>query len=71
VCVCVTRQDLGVAYLDLYLMHWPLAFGAKPDGSAGVVVRSDVSILDTWRAMEVRSHPAVRALGWGETDGPR
>ncbi|KAK8068133.1 glycosyl hydrolase family 10 [Apiospora saccharicola] len=40
--------DLGVDYLDLYLMHWPVAFvpgqGTQLDG--------DTSILDTWRVME-------------------
>ncbi|KAI0134280.1 aldo/keto reductase [Xylariales sp. AK1849] len=41
-------SDLGVDYLDLYLMHWPVAFipneGSKLD--------DDTTIFDTWRAME-------------------
>lgn len=42
-----TISDLGVDYLDLYLMHWPVAF--KPDSQD---IDHKTSILDTWRAME-------------------
>ncbi|KAI0428549.1 aldo/keto reductase [Xylaria sp. FL1042] len=45
-------KDLGVEYLDLYLMHWPVAFvpgeGSKIDEST--------TIADTWRAMENITH---------------
>jgi len=52
-----TLADLGLDYLDLYLIHWPMAFerGKKPfpkneDGS----LRYDFSIhpTETWLAME-------------------
>ncbi|KAH7035534.1 aldo/keto reductase [Microdochium trichocladiopsis] len=49
-----TISDLGVRYLDLYLMHWPVAF--VPGGS-GTELDNKTSILTTWRAME----DAVRA----------
>lgn len=46
-----TLADLAIPYLDLYLMHWPVAF--LPDQAPGrSVVDQDTTILDTWRAME-------------------
>ena len=42
-------SDLGVDYLDLYLMHWPVAFLPDQDGDK---LDETVSIVDTWRAME-------------------
>ncbi|XP_015602927.1 aldose reductase [Cephus cinctus] len=49
-------EDLGLAYLDLYLIHWPFAykegadlFPTNPDGS---IQLSDVDYIDTWKAME-------------------
>lgn len=44
-----TLAQLDVPYLDLYLMHWPVAFNPE---KAGSVLDKDTSILDTWRAME-------------------
>jgi len=44
-----TLSDLGVDYLDLYLMHWPVAFDPAKKGT---VVDEKTSILDTWFAME-------------------
>jgi alcohol dehydrogenase (NADP+) len=43
-----TISDLGVDYLDLYLMHWPVAFVP----GEGDKLDRDTSILDTWRTME-------------------
>ncbi|KXJ95672.1 aldo/keto reductase [Microdochium bolleyi] len=43
-----TIADLGVEYLDLYLMHWPVAF--VPGKGTRLVRRT--GILTTWRAME-------------------
>ncbi|ETS81029.1 hypothetical protein PFICI_06031 [Pestalotiopsis fici W106-1] len=39
---------LGVDYLDLYLIHWPVAF--VPD--EGTKLDKKTSIIDTWRALE-------------------
>ncbi|EFE32289.1 aldehyde reductase I (ARI), putative [Trichophyton benhamiae CBS 112371] len=53
-----TLRDLGVDYLDLYLMHWPVAFvpgeAAFPkDTETGqLLLDNKVTIKDTWRAME-------------------
>ncbi|KAL9620123.1 MAG: hypothetical protein Q9160_005329 [Pyrenula sp. 1 TL-2023] len=44
-----TLSDLDVSYLDLYLVHWPLAF--DPD-SSGSKVDTSINITDTWKAME-------------------
>ncbi|KAF4973862.1 hypothetical protein FZEAL_9180 [Fusarium zealandicum] len=43
--------DLGVDYLDLYLIHWPVAF--VPGGTE---LDNDTSIVDTWLAMEQFVH---------------
>lgn len=42
-----TLSDLELKYLDLYLMHWGIAF--KNDGS---IQTAEVSIQQTWQAME-------------------
>jgi diketogulonate reductase-like aldo/keto reductase len=44
-------QDLRVTYLDLYLMHWPLAF--KPGRGGAGQIEPGTTLSDTWRAMEV------------------
>jgi len=51
-----TLADLGLEYLDLYLIHWPTAFAKGddlfpklPDGS---ISYSNVHPTETWKAME-------------------
>ncbi|KAF3897363.1 Glycerol 2-dehydrogenase (NADP(+)) GCY1 [Trichophyton interdigitale] len=65
-----TLQDLGVDYLDLYLMHWPVAFvpgeAAFPkDTETGqLLLDNKVTIKDTWRAMEsLVKKGKVRSIG--------
>ncbi|RYP29438.1 hypothetical protein DL767_006707 [Monosporascus sp. MG133] len=41
-------SDLGVGYLDLYLMHWPVAFVP----GEGDKLDKEITIVDTWRVME-------------------
>ncbi|XP_054016546.1 aldo-keto reductase family 1 member B1-like isoform X1 [Hylaeus anthracinus] len=51
-----TLSDLGLQYLDLYLMHSPMAYkdGDKifPTDSDGNILIEDTDYLDTWHAME-------------------
>lgn len=51
-----TLADLGLEYLDLYLVHWGLPFAkgnnAEPMDEHGMAVMERVPIQDTWRAME-------------------
>lgn len=41
-------SDLGLQCLDLYLMHWPVAFVPGENNE----LDRETSIVDTWRAME-------------------
>lgn len=43
-----TLSDLGLSYLDLYLIHWPVVL--TDDGS--YLPLEDVPISDTWKVME-------------------
>jgi alcohol dehydrogenase (NADP+) len=45
-----TLHDLNTTHLDLYLMHWPVAF--VPNKSGRTIIDQDTTLLDTWRAME-------------------
>lgn len=51
-----TLKDLNLKYLDLYLMHWGIAFkhgeDLEPIGKDGKVILEKVSIQETWTAME-------------------
>ncbi|XP_077262529.1 aldo-keto reductase 1B-like [Temnothorax americanus] len=48
--------NLGLEYVDLYLIHWPFAFkegnDLLPRDATGNLVESDVDYLETWRGME-------------------
>src|ERR1700722_8310187 len=60
---------LGLKYLDLYLIHTPFAFKAGDeqdprDQNGNVLYDHDVTLLDTWKAMEsLLDHGKCRAIG--------
>lgn len=73
-----TLNDLRLDYLDLYLIHWPVAFNFVPidlnvrgysderidDSNDGKNIDPTVSIHDTWTAMEnVLDKGLVRHIG--------
>lgn len=49
-------KDLGLDYVDLYLIHWPSPFKPSPSlfprDASGKIEPADISYLDTWKAME-------------------
>ena len=51
-----TLSDLQLDYLDLYLMHWGIAFtqgsDLEPMGDDGLIKTQKISIRETWQAME-------------------
>jgi alcohol dehydrogenase (NADP+) len=60
---------LGLAYLDLYLIHTPFAFQPGDeqdprDQNGNVLYDHGVTLLDTWKAMEsLVDHGKCRAIG--------
>lgn len=54
-----TLKDLGLDYVDMYLIHWPFGFkegdGLFPKDADDNFVFSDVDYLDTWKGMEEAS----------------
>jgi len=63
-----TLSNLGLEYLDLYLIHWP--FGLKEGGELfptnpdGTTAYSNVDYLDTWKAMEaVNKKGLAKSIG--------
>ncbi|CAD7084139.1 unnamed protein product [Hermetia illucens] len=62
--------NLGLDYIDLYLMHWPYGYeyeGDKimfPTNANGEIRLSNVDYLDTWKAMEnLVSLGLVKSIG--------
>ncbi|KAI4503123.1 hypothetical protein M0802_002167 [Mischocyttarus mexicanus] len=49
-------QNLGLTYIDLYLIHWPFAFQEGdvlvPKDKDGKVLLADTDYLETWKGME-------------------
>ncbi|XP_029960963.1 aldo-keto reductase family 1 member A1-A isoform X2 [Salarias fasciatus] len=63
-----TLAHLGLSYVDLYLMHWPMAFQRgqelMPRRADGSIRYSDTHYRDTWRAMEsLVDKGLVKAVG--------
>ncbi|XP_076651102.1 aldo-keto reductase 1B-like [Halictus rubicundus] len=49
-------ENLGLSYVDLYLIHWPFAFrdgdDLMPQNADGTLIMSDTDYLETWKGME-------------------
>jgi diketogulonate reductase-like aldo/keto reductase len=61
-------RQLGVDYIDLYLIHWPASFvfghGFFPKDGNGKFMLLDVPLTATWKAMELLvDKKLVRAIG--------
>ncbi|KAJ5297842.1 hypothetical protein PENANT_c012G03533 [Penicillium antarcticum] len=66
-------EDLDMDYVDLYLIHWPVAWKRgeelfpKDDGVP--VMQHDVGLMDTWKAMEqVLKTGKTKAIGVSNCD---
>ncbi|KAH6652809.1 aldo/keto reductase [Truncatella angustata] len=46
--IATTIENLGVGYLDLYLIHWPVAFVP----GEGNKLDKETTLVDTWRVLE-------------------
>lgn len=60
--------DLRLDYLDLYLMHWPVAFrpglDGFPQGEEDYLSLEEVPIIETWEAMlEAKKDGLIRHAG--------
>ncbi|MDT0646546.1 aldo/keto reductase [Zunongwangia sp. F260] len=62
-----TLKDLQLDYLDLYLIHWPVAFKsgvASPKSDDDYLSLEDAPIIETWKMMlEAKKQGLVRHVG--------
>ncbi|KAG5642206.1 hypothetical protein DXG03_003397 [Asterophora parasitica] len=65
-----TLAQIGTDYLDLYLIHWPIAFppgnGLNPPHATKegeVAIDTETSLVDTWKALIALPKSKVRAIG--------
>ncbi|MCD8484342.1 aldo/keto reductase [Candidatus Woesebacteria bacterium] len=70
-----TLENLQLEYLDLYLVHWGIAFAAgeekEPHGEDGRVKTEAVSLQETWRAMEqLVEEDLVKSIGVANYTAP-
>nr|KAF7397026.1 hypothetical protein H0235_016563 [Vespula pensylvanica] len=61
-------ENLGLTYIDLYLIHWPFAFQEGevlvPKDKDGKLLLSDTDYIETWRGMEECVHKKLtRSIG--------
>ena len=62
-----TLKDLKLDYLDLYLIHWPVAFKPEvksPQGAEDFLSLEEAPIIETWKAMiEAKKQGLVKHIG--------
>lgn len=58
-------SDLQLEYLDLYLIHWPLAFRrAQAQSAADLISLDELPLATTWKAMEdVKEKKLTKHIG--------
>ncbi|XP_014232554.1 1,5-anhydro-D-fructose reductase-like [Trichogramma pretiosum] len=61
-------QNLGLDYIDLYLIHWPFAFKSgtelTPRNAEGKIEFEETDYLETWKGMEsCKQQGLVRSIG--------
>jgi len=65
----ITLKDLQTDYLDLYLIHWPVAFPKSSERFPVDPVTEQISVIDvpiaeTWKSMEeLVKKGKVRSIG--------
>ncbi|EEH07494.1 NADP-dependent glycerol dehydrogenase [Histoplasma capsulatum G186AR] len=71
----ICLKELGLQYLDLFLIHWPVAFEYRSDTELfpldmtstnpkkDVQIADSVSLVDTWRAMISLPQSKVKSVG--------
>lgn len=64
----VTLKNLGTSYLDLYLIHWPMAYKEGgdlfPKDANDKTIFSSVDYVDTWKELEKAVDDGlVRSIG--------
>ncbi|KAG0228083.1 hypothetical protein BGW42_002433 [Actinomortierella wolfii] len=65
-------KNLGLEYVDLYLLHFPIAFDPKDDPFTTSPKAVDIDYLETWRAMEdLLTTDKVKALGVSNFSQPQ
>ncbi|OZJ02253.1 hypothetical protein BZG36_05028 [Bifiguratus adelaidae] len=69
-------KNLQLEYLDLYLMHWPVAFEASeapfPKDANGKILLADVDFVVTWEAMtKLVDTGKVKAVGVSNFNIPK
>ncbi|MEO9806612.1 MAG: aldo/keto reductase [Reichenbachiella sp.] len=66
-CLQITLKALQLEYLDLYLIHWPVAQQKDvifPEDGSGLISLSEITLEETWRGMEeVLSEKLTRHIG--------
>lgn len=66
-CLEKTLEDLKLAYIDLYLIHWPVAFqhGVEfPESADEYLSLSEVPLTETWEAMQdLKSEGLAKHIG--------
>lgn len=66
-CLDITLSALQLDYLDLYLIHWPVAHQKDvifPQDGSGLVSLKEITLEETWKGMEdVQSAGRARHIG--------